>query len=125
MPFRWTVALPARHYRSVSLLLALLACWLGGSPAWAATIERVDIGQDRIVIRFDQSVADASSFVLRGPQRIAVDVDGASPGTPVEETAWSRRYAGRRAARMAPASCSTSPGPRSSPRGRSALTAAS
>ena len=84
MPFRWTVALPARHYRSVSFLLALLACWLGGSPAWAATIERVEIRQDRIVIRFDQSVADASSFVLRGPQRIAVDVDGASPGMPVE-----------------------------------------
>jgi N-acetylmuramoyl-L-alanine amidase len=84
MPFRWTVALPARHYRSVSFLLALLACWLGGSPAWAATVERVEIRQDRIVIRFDQSVADASSFVLKGPQRIAVDIDGASPGMPVE-----------------------------------------
>lgn len=84
MPFRWTVALPARHYRSVSFLLALLACWLGGSPAWAATIERVEIRQDRIVIRFDQGVADASSFVLKGPQRIAVDIDGASPGVPVD-----------------------------------------
>ncbi len=63
------------------------------------------------MIRFDQSVADASSFVLKETQRIAVDVDGASPGTPVEETAWSQQYARRRAARMAPASCSTSPGP--------------
>jgi len=83
MPFRWTVALPARHYRPVSFLLALLACWLGGTSAWAATIERVEIRQDSIVIRFDQSVADASSFVLDGPRRIAVDVEGASPGTPV------------------------------------------
>ena len=84
MPFRWTVATPARHYRSVSFLLALLACWLGGTPAWAATVERVEIRHDRIVIRFDQSVADASSFVLKGPQRIAVDVAGATPGRPVE-----------------------------------------
>ena len=84
MPFRWTVAIPARHYPLVSFLLALLACWLGGTPAWAATVERVDIRHDRIVIRFDQSVADASSFVLKGPQRIAVDVAGATPGAPIE-----------------------------------------
>ncbi|MDB5703757.1 MAG: N-acetylmuramoyl-L-alanine amidase [Sphingomonas bacterium] len=84
MPFRWTVATQARQYPLVSFILALLACWLGGSPAWAATVERVDIRHDRIVIRFDQSVADASSFVLAGPQRIAVDVAGASPGGPVD-----------------------------------------
>ncbi len=84
MPFRWTVATRARHYSAVSFILALLAFWLGGSPAWAATVERVDIGADRIVIRFDQSVADASSFVLASPHRIAVDVAGASPGAPVD-----------------------------------------
>ncbi|MEP7007868.1 MAG: N-acetylmuramoyl-L-alanine amidase [Sphingomonas bacterium] len=83
MDFRWTVAIPARHYRPVSFVLALLACWLGGTPSLAATIERVEIRHDRIVIRFDQSVADASSFVLAAPQRIAVDVGGASPGAPV------------------------------------------
>jgi len=84
MDFRWTVALPARHYRHVSFVLALLACWLGGTPSLAATIERVEIRHDRIIIRFDQSVADASSFVLASPQRIAVDVGGASPGAPVD-----------------------------------------
>ena len=83
MDFRWTVATPARHYRPVSFVLALLACWLGGTPGWAATIERVEIRHDRIVIRFDQSVADASSFVLAAPQRIAVDVNGATPGEKV------------------------------------------
>ena len=83
MDFRWTVATPARHYRVVSFVLALLACWLGGTPGWAATIERVEIRHDRIVIRFDQSVADASSFVLAAPQRIAVDVNGATPGEKV------------------------------------------
>src|SRR4051794_41907523 len=83
MDFRWTVAIAARHYRPVSFVLALLACWLGGTPSLAATIERVEIRHDRIIIRFDQSVADASSFVLASPQRIAVDVGGASPGTAV------------------------------------------
>jgi N-acetylmuramoyl-L-alanine amidase len=84
MPFRWTGPRPARHYARVSFVLALLACWLGGTPSWAATIERVEIRHDRIIIRFDQSVADASSFVLASPQRIAVDVGGASPGAPID-----------------------------------------
>lgn len=83
VPFRWTIALPGLHYRSVSFLLAFLACWLGGAPAWAATIERVEIRRDSIVIRFDQRVADASSFMLARPQRLAVDVTGATPGSPV------------------------------------------
>ena len=83
MDFRWTVAIPARHYRPVSFVLALLACWLGGTPSLAATIERVEIRHDRIIIRFDQSVADASSFILASPRRIAVDVGGASPGARV------------------------------------------
>nr|WP_299851656.1 N-acetylmuramoyl-L-alanine amidase [Sphingomonas bacterium] len=65
----------------MSFLLALLACWFAGTPGWAATIEHVDIKSDRIVVRFDQSVADASAFMLAGPERIAVDVGGATPGS--------------------------------------------
>jgi N-acetylmuramoyl-L-alanine amidase len=84
MPFRWTGHPPARHYARVSFVLALLACWLGGTPGWAATIDRVEVRSDRIVIRFDQRVADASSFVLAGPRRIAVDVSGATPGRAAE-----------------------------------------
>ena len=37
---------------------------------------------DRITIRFDEAVRGASSFVLDGPQRIAIDIDGARPGGP-------------------------------------------
>ncbi len=81
MPFLWTRAPSARHYRQVSFLLALLACWFAGTPGWAATVQHVDIRNDRIVVRFDQGVADASAFLLAGPQRIALDVDGATPGT--------------------------------------------
>jgi len=80
MPFRWTGGRSARHCSRVSFLLALLACWFAGTPGWAATIEHVDIRSDRIVVRFDQSVADASAFMLAGPERIAIDVDGVTPG---------------------------------------------
>ena len=80
MPFRWTAGAPARQYRSVSFFLALLTLWFGGVPAWAATVERVDVAADRVVLHFDARVASASSVVLAGPQRIAIDVVGASPG---------------------------------------------
>jgi N-acetylmuramoyl-L-alanine amidase len=64
----------------VSFVLALLAFWFAGVPSWAATVERVDVQHDRIVLTFDQSVADASSFVIASPQRIALDIKGAGPG---------------------------------------------
>ncbi|AOH84454.1 N-acetylmuramoyl-L-alanine amidase [Sphingomonas panacis] len=60
MPFRWTGRVPTRHYARVSLILALLACWFAGAPGWAATVRRVDVHRDRIVLHFDRSVADAA-----------------------------------------------------------------
>ncbi|HEU4961181.1 MAG TPA: N-acetylmuramoyl-L-alanine amidase [Sphingomonas sp.] len=81
MPFCWTGAAPSRHYARVSFLLALLVCWFSGTPGWASTVERVEVHRDRIVITFDRSVATAASFMLGDPQRIAVDIDGAAPGS--------------------------------------------
>jgi N-acetylmuramoyl-L-alanine amidase len=80
MPFHWTGTPAARHYGRVSFLLALLVCWFSGTPGWASTIDKVEVHRDRIVLTFDQSVATAASFMLAGPSRIAVDVDGATPG---------------------------------------------
>ncbi len=80
MPFYWTAGPSARHCRAVSFLIALLACWLAGTPGWAATVERIDVRDDRIVIKFDATVGQASSFVLDTPQRIALDINGATPG---------------------------------------------
>lgn len=80
MPFCWTDMVSARHYRRVSFILALLAMWLtGGTPGLAATVERIDVGPDRIVVRFDAPVARATSFFLADPGRIVVDVDRAKP----------------------------------------------
>ncbi len=80
MVFRWTGCRPARHYVRVSFILAMLALWLGGSPAWAATIQRVEIKSDAIVVTFDEKVGTASSFLLAEPNRVALDIDDAAPG---------------------------------------------
>ena len=79
MPFCWTGPAPARHCARV-FLIALLACWFAGTPSWASTIERVRVDNNSLVITFDGGVADASSFILDDPRRIAVDVSGATPG---------------------------------------------
>jgi N-acetylmuramoyl-L-alanine amidase len=79
-PFRFTAPQSRRHYGRVSFVFALLACWFVGAPGWAASVERVEVQHDRIVVRFDQPIADASSFVLAAPHRIALDLQGATPG---------------------------------------------
>ncbi len=79
-PFCWTGGRSARHYRGVAFFLTLLACWLVGAPGWAATVERVDVADNRIVIHFDAGVAQASALLLAAPNRIALDIDGAGPG---------------------------------------------
>ena len=78
--FGWTTGTATRTSARVSALLALIAGWLIGAPAWAASVEAVEVEDGRIAIRFDGAVAAASTFLLEGPLRIAVDVDGASPG---------------------------------------------
>jgi N-acetylmuramoyl-L-alanine amidase len=80
MVFRWTGRVGARHYTRVSFVIALLAFWLGGSPSWAATIQHVEVRGDRVVVTFDARVAQASSFLLATPNRVALDVGGAAPG---------------------------------------------
>ncbi|MBN8816869.1 MAG: N-acetylmuramoyl-L-alanine amidase [Sphingomonas sp.] len=68
----------------MSFILALLALWFGGSPAWAGTIQRVEVKNDSIVVTFDARVADAASFLLPSPDRVALDVTGAAPGGTIE-----------------------------------------
>ncbi len=80
MVLGWTPPRPARHIARVLFLLALLSGWLTGAPSWAGAVQEVRISGDRVVVRFDAPVAQASAFMLAGPQRIALDVAGASPG---------------------------------------------
>ena len=82
MAFRWTGGALARQGRRVSVAFAFLAGLLFGSPGWATTVERIDVSDRRIVIRFDAAVTSAASFLLDGPRRIAIDLAGVRPGTP-------------------------------------------
>ncbi|KQM65468.1 MULTISPECIES: N-acetylmuramoyl-L-alanine amidase [unclassified Sphingomonas] len=59
--------------------LAFLSIWFG-VPVTAQTIDAVDVGSDRITIRLDSPANSASSFVLGGPDRLVVDLDGVRPG---------------------------------------------
>ena len=70
--------------RAAALLFAVATGWLGSTPAMAAAIERVEVKSDRIVVRFDQAVANASSLIIDSPRRIALDVPGVAPGAKVE-----------------------------------------
>ncbi|WP_448663060.1 N-acetylmuramoyl-L-alanine amidase [Sphingomonas sp. CJ20] len=80
MDLGWTPRRQTRHIARVLFLLALLAGWLTGAPSWAGAVEQVRVRGDRVVITFDAPVARASAFMLAGPQRIALDVQGATPG---------------------------------------------
>lgn len=80
MVLGWTPKVATRHIPRVSFLLALLTAWLMGAPAWATSIADIDLSGDRITIRFDGSVSRATSFLLAGPNRIALDVSGTRPG---------------------------------------------
>ncbi len=81
MQYLWTAHGVARQRAVVSALLPILAAI--ATPAQAGQVSGVDIGDDRITVRFDGTVAKATSFVLAGPDRIAVDVEGGEPGAPV------------------------------------------
>jgi N-acetylmuramoyl-L-alanine amidase len=78
----WTRDVQSRQGRRVIALFAFLVSLVLGPPGWAATVQGVDISGDRIVLRFDAAVRGASTFALDAPQRITIDVDGASPGDP-------------------------------------------
>lgn len=80
MHLGWTPHGPARHIAQVLFLLALLSGWLTGVPSWAGVVQEVRVHGDRVVVKFDAPVTQASAFLLAGPQRIALDVAGAEPG---------------------------------------------
>ncbi|KQN35603.1 N-acetylmuramoyl-L-alanine amidase [Sphingomonas sp. Leaf407] len=80
MVLGWTGFVNPRHSEGMGWMLAMLSIWFGGAPAAARAVEDVRVSDDRIVVRFDEQVGAAAAFLLGGPDRIAVDIDGAVPG---------------------------------------------
>lgn len=60
-----------------AFLMALIGNW---TPVLAAAVQAVTVQGDRVEIAFDDIVAGASAVSLQGPDRIAVDIDGATAG---------------------------------------------
>ena len=74
------------HRRSIGMAailsgLLVLALLVGFAPAHAAAIRSLDFDADKLVVRFDGTVAKASAFVVDGPDRLAIDVAGAVTGS--------------------------------------------
>lgn len=60
---------------------ALLAASLfATAPGMAGGISGINVTDDQVVLRFDDSVGQASAFLLDSPQRIALDIRGAQAG---------------------------------------------
>ncbi len=81
MHYVWTAPPFPRQRVVVSALLPLLAAI--AAQAHAGRVSGVDIADDQIIVRFDDPVIGASSFVLAGPDRIALDIEGGTPGRAV------------------------------------------
>ena len=71
MSFCWTGVVPARHCARVSFFIALLVCWLSGTPGIAAMIDRVDVGNRQVVVQVDPSAAAALAQLRHGPTQLA------------------------------------------------------
>jgi N-acetylmuramoyl-L-alanine amidase len=83
MTFGWTAPTQRRQYAAMASSVFLMAMIAPFSSAEASGVSAVEVGEREITIRFDDVVEKASSFVLAGPDRIAIDVSGAEPGAPV------------------------------------------
>lgn len=82
MKFGWTGQAWPMHQVRVMETIAWIMAWLFGAPTPAATIEQVRVSENRVVIRFGGVAESAQSFLVPDPNRIAIDIAGATAGKP-------------------------------------------
>ncbi|MEM1132018.1 MAG: N-acetylmuramoyl-L-alanine amidase [Pseudomonadota bacterium] len=78
MKLDWTRAVKLRHNGHIMVIVTALLALLTPGLAHGGEVERVSINGDRLTIHFDDVVVGARSFSLSGPDRIAIDVRGAT-----------------------------------------------
>jgi N-acetylmuramoyl-L-alanine amidase len=76
----WTAEAKRLHKPAMFSPLALLASLLFGQPAEAGAIKSVSADASHVTIQFDDVVNKASVFALAGPNRVAIDISGATAG---------------------------------------------
>jgi N-acetylmuramoyl-L-alanine amidase len=77
----WTKSDSKLHSGSMMSAAFLSSTLLSILPAHAGTISQVSASDNAVMIYFDDVVNKASVFSLSGPDRIAVDISGATAGT--------------------------------------------
>lgn len=76
----WTEIEFGRQYVSMLGLAVALSSLFVPSPADAGAIRNISASENAITVQFDDVVNNASIFALAGPNRIAVDISGATTG---------------------------------------------
>jgi N-acetylmuramoyl-L-alanine amidase len=77
----WTNHVSQRHNRAMLSATLLTTSLFAISPVQAGTIQQIAASDNAVTIYFDDVVNKASVFALSGPDRIAVDIVGATAGT--------------------------------------------
>ena len=80
MKLSWTWTAAPIKYAPMSVLFTLAAMLLP-TQVEAGNIRTVQVSGDKLILQFDGSVNGASLFLLDAPRRIALDIDGAQPGS--------------------------------------------
>lgn len=78
--FFWTACTRQLHKSAMFAPAFFLASLLFGGTADAGTIQSVTADSEHVTIRFDDVVNKASVFALAGPNRVAIDIAGATVG---------------------------------------------
>lgn len=76
--FNWTQKRRRGHKPVMVMAGFWIWLWAALAPAQAGEIARVDVGETEITIQFDDVVAGARGFTLTDPNRIAIDIEGAT-----------------------------------------------
>lgn len=84
MKLHWTKTNTMPHKGRIMIVVTALLALLTPGLAHGGEVENVSVTGDRLTISFDDLVEGARSFTLTGPDRIAIDVRGA--------TASARQY---------------------------------
>jgi len=78
MKLHWTGHSRRGHNRAMLWLTSICASMACTMPVQAGEVSNVEIRANHVVLHFNDPIESASSFVLSGPDRIAIDIKGAT-----------------------------------------------
>ena len=78
MKLHWTGHSRRGHNMAMVWLSSLCVSMACAAPVQAGEVSNVEIRANQVVLHFNDPIESASSFVLSGPDRIAIDIKGAT-----------------------------------------------